>query len=64
MDSMQNFQARLALLDSMLSKLRTSHARVRQLKRSVQVLRHLLSESGGVRSPYGPETPLVRFSLQ
>lgn len=64
MESMQSFNARLALLDSMLSKLKTSHARVRQLRRSVHVLRHLLNSENGIRSPYGPETPIVRFSIQ
>jgi prefoldin subunit 5 len=64
MDSMQSFQARLALLDSMLSKLKTSHARVKQLKRSVHVLRHLLKDQKSIQSPYGPETPIARFSLQ
>ena len=64
MDSMQSFQARLALLDSMLSKLKTSHARVKQLKRSVHVLRSLLKDQENIKSPYGPETPIARFSLQ
>jgi len=64
MDSIQNFQARLALLDSMLSKLKSSHGRVRQLKRSVYVLRHLLSDKNNIKSPYGPATPMIRFSLQ
>jgi hypothetical protein len=64
MDSIQSFKARLALLDSMLTKLRSSHARVRQLKRSVYVLRYLLKDDAEIRSPYGPETPIVRFSVQ
>ncbi len=64
MDSLQNFKARLALLDSMLSKLKTSHARVMQLKRSVHVLRHLLKDDAGIKSPYGPVSPMVRFSVQ
>ncbi len=64
MESIQSFKARLALLDSMLSKLKSSHARVRQLRRSVHVLRHLLKNESGIRSPYGPETPIARFSLQ
>jgi hypothetical protein len=64
MDSIQNFKARLALLDTMLSKIKTSHARMRQLKRSVHVLRALLKEEGAVKSPYGPATPFIPFSLQ
>jgi len=64
MDSIQSFKARLALLDSVLSKIKTSHARMRQLKRSVFVLRALLNEEDGIKSPYGPITPIVPFSLQ
>jgi hypothetical protein len=64
MDSLQNFKARLALLDSMLSKLKTSHARMRQLKRSVYVLRALLNDQDNIKSPYGPSTPIVPFSIQ
>ncbi len=63
MDPMDNFKNQLALLDTMLSKLKSSHGRVRQLKRSVHVLRHLLKDSDSIRSPYGPETPIVRFSI-
>ena len=64
MESLQNFKARLALLDSMLSKLKTSHVRVRQLKRSVYVLRELLKNEETIKSPYGPVTAIVKFSLQ
>lgn len=64
MDSMQSFKARLNLLDSMLSKLKTSQGRMRQLKRSVFVLKALLNDKNGVRSPYGPTTPIVQFSVQ
>lgn len=64
MESLQSFKARLAMLDSLLSKLKTSHARVQQLKRSVHVLRHLLKNENGIKSPYGPNTPIVRFSVQ
>jgi hypothetical protein len=64
MESLQNFKARLAVLDGMLSKLKTSHVRVKQLRRSVYVLRQLLKDQKNVQSPYGPETPFVRISLQ
>ena len=64
MDSIQGFKARLALLDSMLSKLKNSHGRTQQLKRSVYVLRALLSKQDNIKSPYGPVTPIVQFSLQ
>ena len=64
MDSMQNFKDRLALLDSMLSRLKTSHSRMKQLRRSVYVLRTLLSKQENIKSPYGPATPIVRFSIQ
>ena len=64
MDSLQNFKARLALLDSMLSKIKTSHARMQHLRRSIYVLRELLNDQRDIKSPYGPATPIVRFSLQ
>jgi hypothetical protein len=64
MDSIQNFRARLDLLESMLGKLKTSHARVKQLKRSVYVLRELLKDENGIKSPYGPTTTIVQFSIQ
>jgi hypothetical protein len=64
MDSLQSFRARLALLDSMLSKLKTSHTRMVQLKRSVYVLKTLLEDENNIKSPYGPATPIVQFSLQ
>lgn len=64
MDSLQNFKARLALLDSMLHKLKHSHGRMQQLKRSVYVLRELLSKQQSIKSPYGPTTAIVQFSLQ
>ena len=64
MDSIQHFRARLALLDSMLSKLKTSQTRMRQLRRSVYVLRALLKDQENIKSPYGPSTPIVSFSLQ
>lgn len=64
MDSIQQFKERLALLDSMLSKMKSSHARMQQLKRSVHVLRALLSKQNQIQSPYGPATPIVRFSVQ
>ena len=64
MDSMQSFKARLNLLDSMLSKLKTNTGRMHQLKRSVYVLKALLNDQQRIKSPYGPHTPIVPFSLQ
>lgn len=64
MDSLQSFRARLELLDSMLSKLKSNHTRMSQLKRSVYVLRELLKDQHGIKSPYGPATPIVKFSVQ
>jgi hypothetical protein len=64
MESLQSFKARLALLDSMLSKLKTTHVRMKQLKRSVYVLRTLLKNQETIKSPYGPTTAIVQFSLQ
>ncbi len=64
MDSMQSFRNRLELLDSMLNQFKSNHARMKQLKRSVYVLRSLLKDEKQIQSPYGPATPIVRFSLQ
>lgn len=64
MDPMQSFKDRLALLETILGKLKTSHERMRQLRRSVHVLRALLKDESNIKSPYGPETLFVRFSLQ
>ena len=64
MDSLNNFRKRLDLLDSMLSQLKSSHVRVRQLRRSVYVLRILLNDETNIKSPYGPPTPIAAFSLQ
>lgn len=64
MDSLQSFKDKLEKLDSMLSKLKSTHVRVVQLKRSVYVLRTILSDQNNIKSPYGPVTPIVRFSLQ
>jgi hypothetical protein len=64
MDSMNSFRSRLELLDSMLNQFKSNHSRMKQLKRSVYVLRALLKDNKQIQSPYGPATPIVRFSLQ
>ncbi|MFN0117451.1 MAG: hypothetical protein ACKVQC_04040 [Elusimicrobiota bacterium] len=64
MDSIQGFRERLAALDTMLNTMKSSHVRIQQLKRSVYVLKSLLREEKGIQSPYGPETPIAKFSLQ
>ncbi|MCB4756549.1 MAG: hypothetical protein LHV69_05900 [Elusimicrobia bacterium] len=64
MDSIRNFKAKLDQLDHLLGKLKSSHYRVRQLKRNVFILRSLLRDESNVKSPYGPDTPFIRFSLQ
>jgi hypothetical protein len=64
MDSIQSFKAKLALLESILSKMNSAQERVRQLKRNVSVLRSLLRNENNVKCPYGPITPIVRFSVQ
>ncbi len=64
MESLKEFKDKLAKLDTLLGQLKNSHVRVRQLKRSVQVLKVLLEHHENIQSPYGPETPIVRFSLQ
>ncbi len=37
---------------------------MQQLKRSVYVLKALLSDQNNIKSPYGPDTPIVKFSIQ
>jgi hypothetical protein len=64
MDSLQSFKAKLALLDTMLSKMKSSHSRVRQLQKSIYILRAMLRNEDAIKSPYGPDTPIVRFSIQ
>lgn len=64
MESLQGFKEKLDKLDALLAQLKSSHARVRQLKRSVHVLRALLKDDASIKSPYGPETVIVRFSIQ
>jgi len=64
MDSIRDFKNKLEKLDGLLGRLKSSHARVRQLKRSVQVLKVLLNHHEDIKSPYGPISLFVRFSLQ
>lgn len=64
MDSLHEFKIKLEKLDVLLGQLKSSHARVRQLKRSVQVLKVLLDRQEQIMSPYGPTGLFVRFSLQ
>jgi hypothetical protein len=64
MDSIKHFKDKLNLLDSMLSRLKSSHAQVAQLRRSVYVLKSLLRDESSVQSPYGPVTIMVPFSRQ
>jgi len=64
MDSINSFKAKLEMLETMLSKMDKSQVRVIQLKRSVHVLKTLLKSKSGIKSPYGPSTPIVRFSIQ
>jgi|GEM_PF-4359943 len=64
MDSIQNYKKKLALLDAMLSQMNSSHAKVRELRRSVYILKTLLKDEANIKSPYGPATAIVRFSIQ
>jgi hypothetical protein len=64
MDSIQQFKTKLSQLEALLGQLKSSHARVQQLKRSVYVLRVLLNDHENIKSPYGPHTAIVQFSLQ
>jgi len=64
MDSINSFKAKLEMLETMLSKMDQRHSRVIQLKRSVYVLKTLLKSNASIKSPYGPSTPIVRFSIQ
>ena len=61
---LRQLKARLALLDSMLSKMNTSQLRMQHIKRTVFVLRALLNESNRVPSVYGPNLSIAQFSLQ
>lgn len=64
MDSIQEFQRKLNQLESLLKRFRGHHARVRELKKNVAVLKALLKDQNNIKSPYGPPTAIVRFSLQ
>jgi len=64
MDSIQRFRVKLTLLENLLSQMKNSHSRVKQLKRNVYILQALLRKQENIKSPYGPSTPIVRFSLQ
>ena len=64
MDSLHDFKSKIEKLDTLLGQLKSTHVRVRQLKRSVQVLKVLLNHHENIKSPYGPVTPIVQFSLQ
>lgn len=64
MDSLRDFKTKLEKLDVLLGQIKSSHARVRQLKRSVQVLKVLLDHHEDIKSPYGPVALFARFSLQ
>jgi hypothetical protein len=61
---LRQLKARLALLDSMMMKMNASPARLQQIKRTVFVLRAILSESGEIPSVYGPNLSIAPFSLQ
>jgi len=60
----RRLKARLALIDSMLERVDTPSERTTILRRTVFVLRRLINEAEDIRSPYGPATPMARFSLQ
>lgn len=64
MEPIQQFKRKLALLESMLNQMKENQVRVRQLKKSVYVLRSLLHQSDSIPSPYGGPSAIVRFSLQ
>jgi predicted translin family RNA/ssDNA-binding protein len=64
MESIKTYKARLDQLHEMLQKIKAPHAKVTQLRRSVSVLRVLLKDETSIRSPYGPTTPIVPFSIQ
>jgi hypothetical protein len=60
----QRLRARLALIDGMLERMDANEDRVQQLKRTVYVLKSVLHDGEDLPSPYGPPTPMARFSLQ
>lgn len=64
MDSLKGYKKKLDRLEAMLSQLHSKHQRVKHLKRSVYVLRAILNDNRQIQSPYGPPTPIAKFSLQ
>jgi hypothetical protein len=64
MDSIKEFKNKLSKLEALLGQLKSSHSQVQQLKRSVYVLKVLLNDHENIKSPYGPHTAIVQFSLQ
>lgn len=63
MNEIQHFKQKLDTLERMLRKLNSNHSRVKQLKRSVYVLRAILDNENLFHIPYGPATPIAKYSL-
>ncbi len=64
MDPIQTYKEKLVKLDSMLKHMNTDHGRLKQLKRCVSVLLTILNDEALIQCPYGPQTPIILFSLQ
>ena len=60
----QRFKARLDLIDSLLDQMDPAADRVQYLRRTVFVLRQMVGDGMDLPSPYGPATPIARFSMQ
>lgn len=63
MKDIQKIKQRLIALEIMLNHLKSTHLRVRQLKKLVYVLKSVLSNSKLMYSPYGPSTLVGKYSL-
>ncbi len=61
--NIKQFKEKLRVLTGMLDNLKTPSEKVKQLKRSVYVLRKLLENEANIISPYGPEIGIIRNSL-
>ena len=61
---MRQLKARLDLLDSMIDQMNASPVRVQHIKRTLFVLRSMLSYQEELPTVYGPDLTVAQFSLQ
>ena len=62
-NSIRQFKMKLRQLTSIIGELNPDNTKVKELKKSLYVLNLLLKDETKIPSPYGPETPIVRQSL-